>query len=222
MAKSLSTKRRFQVCKRRSSRADLAREFQMCSVSRGFQKALWSHPLCLNEQETSRRKHCRVAAAADPADPRRGETAGSRLSVRDGPLPPQTWRFGKPPGQLVLCPLHLVVRLWSRASLDTGGTRTGQMAGSPRAWPAAWTARTARTSPCRCAARAAAGRPAPRPAGGARSHVLLCLFKNNYPEEHLKKRHFLLKNKVLGKTQMAASLSHAPGSRLPQSHREFK
>lgn len=75
-----------------------------------------------------------------PADPRRGETAGARLSVRDGPLPPQTWRFGKPPGQLVLCPLHLVVRLWSRASLDTGGTRTGQMAGSPRARPAARTA----------------------------------------------------------------------------------
>lgn len=155
-------------------------------------------------------------SSRSPADPRRGETAGARLSVRDGPLPPQTWRFGKPPGQLVLCPLHLVVRLWSRASLDTGGTRTGQMAGSPRARPAA------RTSPCRCAARAAAGRPAPRPAGGARSHVLLCLFKNNYPEEHLEKRHFLLKNKVLGKTQMAASLSHAPGSRLPQSHREFK
>lgn len=98
-----------------------------------------------------------------PADPRRGETAGARLSVRDGPLPPQTWRFGKPPGQLVLCPLHLVVRLWSRASLDTGGTRTGQMAGSPRAQPAARTARTARTSPCRCAGRC--GTPCSPPRG---------------------------------------------------------
>lgn len=220
MAKSLSTKRRFQVCKRRSSRADLAREFQMCGVSGGFQKALWSHPLCLNEQETSRRKHCRVAAAADPADPRRGETAGARLSVRDGPLPPQTWRFGKPPGQLVLCPLHLVVRLWSRASLDTGGTRTGQMAAARG--PGLRPGRPGRPGRAPAAAWAAAGRPAPRPAGGARSHVLLCLFKNNYPEEHLEKRHFLLKNKVLGKTQMAASLSHAPGSRLPQSHQEFK
>lgn len=192
----------------------------MCGVSGGFQKALWSHPLCLNEQETSRRKHCRVAAAADPADPRRGETAGARLSVRDGPLPPQTWRFGKPPGQLVLCPLHLVVRLWSRASLDTGGTRTGQMAAARG--PGLRPGRPGRPGRAPATARAAAGCPAPRPAGGARSHVLLCLFKNNYPEEHLEKRHFLLKNKVLGKTQMAASLSHAPGSRLPQSHQEFK
>lgn len=70
VAKSLSTKRRFQVCKRRSSRADLAREFQMCGVPGGCQKALWSHPLCLNEQETSRRENCRVAAAA--ALPTRG------------------------------------------------------------------------------------------------------------------------------------------------------
>lgn len=155
-----------------------------------------------------------------PADPRRGETAGARLSVRDGPLPPQTWRFGKPPGQLVLCPLHLVVRLWSRASLDTGGTRTGQMAAARG--PGLRPGRPGRPGRAPAAAWAAAGRPAPRPAGGARSHVLLCLFKNNYPEEHLEKRHFLLKNKVLGKTQMAASLSHAPGSRLPQSHREFK
>lgn len=161
----------------------------------------------------SSRRPCRPAAGRDsrrsPERPRRA-VASSNLAL---------WKTARP-----ACPLSPALgRAVVVPSLTRHGrTRTGQMAGSPRARPAARTARTARTSPCRCAARAAAGRPAPRPAGGARSHVLLCLFKNNYPEEHLKKRHFLLKNKVLGKTQMAASLSHAPGSRLPQSHQEFK
>lgn len=39
------------------------------------------------------------------------------------------------------------------------------------------------------------------PAGEAETlgYFFLCLFKNNYPEKHLEKRHLLFRNNVLGK-----------------------
>lgn len=102
----------------------------MCGVSGGFQKALWSHPLCLNEQETSRRKHCRVAAAAGPAAGRdsRRSPERPRRAVASSNL--ALWKTARP-----ACPLSpalgraVVVPSLTRHGRDADRTDGGQPEG---------------------------------------------------------------------------------------------